>query len=206
MSGETGPCWTPPTLSRRKGWVNTRFGITAGQALVTFISVFTAMLALGVISPLGVQGSDHPIDNDGQGESFRQSGMVTNVTVTNTPDEPGAAAQYTVTFITGEVLQADVDTIVFDIDSSVWAPVSILADAIRISASAVTGVGQANQNVALSLDPAHRAGSEGRDIYTITVPDMDVSESSGIENIDAGAIVTVTFLFSAGLTNRCKKG
>ena len=92
------------------------------MALVIFIGVFTALLALGVISPLRVQGSDHPIDNDGQGESFRQSGMVTNVTVTNTPDEPGAAAQYTVTFITGEVLQADVDTIVFDIDSSVWAP------------------------------------------------------------------------------------
>ena len=184
------------SLSRRKSQVNTRFGITAGLALVIFIGVFTAMLALSVISPLGVQGADRPIDNDGQGESFQQGGMVTNVTVTNIPKEPGLTARYTVTFITGEVLQSNVDTIVFDIDSSVGTPVSIPADAIRISASAVTGGGQANQSVALSLDPAHRAGSEGRDIYTITVPDMDASESSGIssgiESIHAGAIVTVT--------------
>ena len=187
--------------------MNTRFGILAGLALVTFISVFTAMLALGVISPLGVQGADQPaIAGDGQGVGFQQGSMVTNVTVTNTPDGPGEAAQYTVTFVTGEVLQANVDTIVFDIDSSVWVPVSIPADAIRISASAVTGGGQANQNVALSEDPNWEYGFEGRDIYTITVPDMDARESSGIENIDAGATVTVTFLFSAGLTNPTESG
>ena len=98
------------------------------------------------------------------------------------------------------------DTIVFDIDSSVWAPVSIPADAIRISASAVTGGGQANQSVALSEDPNWEYGFEGRDIYTITVPDMDASESSGIESIDAGATVTVTFLISAGLINPTESG
>ena len=132
--------------------------------------------------------------------------MVANVTVTNTPNGPGEAARYTVTFVTGEVLQANVDTIVFDIDSSVWAPVSIPADAIRISASAVTGGGQANQSVALSEDPNWEYGFEGRDIYTITVPDMDASESSGIESIDAGATVTVTFLISAGLINPSESG
>ena len=156
---------------------------------------------------MGVQGADQPaIAGDGQGVGFQQGSMVTNVTVTNTPDGPGEAAQYTVTFVTGEVLQANVDTIVFDIDSSVWVPVSIPADAIRISASAVTGGGQANQNVALSEDPNWEYGFEGRDIYTITVPDMDARESSGIENIDAGATVTVTFLFSAGLTNPTESG
>ena len=174
---------------------------------MTFIGVFTAMLALGIISPLGVQGSDQPaIAGEGQAVDFQQSSMVTNVTVTNVPNEPGSAAQYTVTFVTGEVLQANVDTIVFDIDSSVGVPSSIPADAIRISVSAVTGGGQANQSVALSEDPNRESGSEGRDIYTITVPDMDASESSGIENIDAGAIVTVTFLFSAGLTNPTESG
>ena len=182
--------------------MNTRFGILAGLAPVMFI----AMLVLGAIFPLRVQGADHPIDDNGQGVGFQPSSMVANVTVTNTPNGPGEAARYTVTFVTGEVLQANVDTIVFDIDSSVWVPVSIPADAIRISASAVTGGGQANQRVALSEDPNWEYGFEGRDIYTITVPDMDASESSGIESIDAGATVTVTFQFSAGLTNPTESG
>ena len=175
-------------------------------AAVVF-AAFITLLALGVISPLGVQGADQPaIAGDGQGVGFQRSSMVTNVTVTNTPNEPGEAAQYAVTFVTGEVLQANVDTIVFDIDSSVWVPVSIPADAIRISASAVTGGGQANQSIALSEDPNWEYGFEGRDIYTITVPDMDATESSGMENIDAGARVTVTFLISAGLINPTESG
>ena len=191
-----------------------RFGETArgicrrwliAAAAVVF-AAFTAMLALGAISPLGVQGANHPIDDNGQGVGFQQSSMVTNVTVTNTPNGPGEAARYTVAFVTGEVLQANVDTIVFDIDSSVWVPVSIPADAIRISASAVTGGGQANQSVALSEDPNWEYGFEGRDIYTITVPDMDASESSRIESIDARATVTVTFLISAGLINPTESG
>ncbi len=190
-----------------------RFGETARgicrrwliAAATVVLAAFTAMLALGAISPLGVQGADHPIDDNGQAADFQQSSMVTDVTVTNTPNEPGEAAQYTVAFVTGEVLQANVDTIVLDIDSSVWAPVSIPADAVRISASAVTGGGQANQSVSLSEDPTYRAGREGRDIYIITVPDMD-AKSSGIESIDAGATVTVTFLFSAGLTNPTESG
>ena len=200
-------------LRQAQGRTDVKFGETARgicrrwliAAASLVFAAFITLLALGVISPLGVQGADHPIDNDGRGASFQQSSMVTNVTVTNTPNGPGEAAQYTVAFVTGEVLQANVDTIVFDIDSSVWAPVSIPADAIRISASAVTGGGQANQSVALSEDPTYRAGREGRHIYIITVPDMD-AKSSGIENIDAGATVTVTFLFSAGLTNPTESG
>ena len=200
-------------LRQAQGRTDVKFGETARgicrrcliAAAALVFAAFTAMLALGVISPLGVQGADHPIDNDGRGASFQQSSMVTNVMVTNTPNGPGEAAQYTVTFVTGEVLQANVDTIVFDIDSSVWVPVSIPADAIRISASAVTGGGQANQSVALSEDPTYRAGREGRDIYISTVPDMD-AKSSGIESIDARATVTVTFLFSAGLTNPTESG
>ena len=111
--------------------MNTRFEILAGLAPVMFI----AMLVLGAIFPLRVQGADHPIDDNGQGVGFQPSSMVANVTVTNTPNGPGEAARYTVTFVTGEVLQANVDTIVFDIDSSVWVPVSIPAAARPIKAS-----------------------------------------------------------------------
>ena len=186
--------------------METKFGIFAGLASVMFIGVFTAMQALGVISPSGVQGAYLPIDENGQGVSFQQSSMVTNVMVLNTPKEPGAVARYTIKFVTGQALMAGVDKITLDIDSSVGVPLSIAASHVLISASAVTGGGQSNQSVALSVDPSWEHGFEGRDIYTITVPDMDVRESSGIENIDAGAMVTVTFLISAGLTNPTESG
>ena len=88
------------------------------MALMMFIGGIAAMLAVGVISPLGVQGAHSPTSDNGQGAGLQQGGMVTNVTVTSSPNEPGATAQYTVKFVTGEVLQANVDTIVFDIDSS----------------------------------------------------------------------------------------
>ena len=186
--------------------METKFGIFAGLASVMFIGVFTAMQALGVISPSGVQGAYLSIDENGQGVSFQQSSMVTNVMVLNTPKEPGAVARYTIKFVTGQALMAGVDKITLDIDSSVGVPLSIAASHVLISASAVTGGGQSNQSVALSVDPSWEHGFEGRDIYTITVPDMDVRESSGIENIDAGAMVTVTFLISAGLTNPTESG
>ena len=75
-----------------------------------------------------------------------------------------------------------------------------------MSASAVTGGGQANQFVTPSLDPSHESGSAGRDIYTISVPDMDTTVSPGIQSIDAGATVTVIFPIGAGFTNPTESG
>ena len=164
------------------------------------------MLAVGVISPLGVQGAHLPTSDNGQCAGLQQGRMVTNVTVTSSPNEPGATAQYTVKFVTGEVLQANVDTIVFDIDSSGGVPSCISASDVFMSASAVTGGGQANQFVTPSLDPSHESGSAGRDIYTIDVPDMDTTVSPGIQSIDAGATVTVIFPIGAGFTNPTESG
>ena len=186
--------------------MNTKFGVLAWLTLLVFIGVLAATLTLGVIWPSGVQGAYPPTDDSGQAVSFQQSSMVTDVMVTNTPREPGAAAQYTVKFVTGEVLQANVDTIVFDIDSSVGTPSSISASDVFMSASAVTGGGQANQWVALSADPVDEHDPEGRNIYTITVPDMDTIVSPGLQSIDAGATVTVTLLMSAELTNPTESG
>ena len=75
-----------------------------------------------------------------------------------------------------------------------------------MSASAVTGGGQANQFVTPSLDPSHESGSAGRDIYTISVPDMDTTVSPGIQSIDSGATVTVIFPIGAGFTNPTESG
>ena len=186
--------------------MKTKIGILSALALMMFIGGIAAMLAVGVISPLGVHGAHLPTSDNGQGAGLQQGGMVTNVTVTSSPNEPGATAQYTVKFVTGEVLQANVDTIVFDIDSSGGVPSSISASDVFMSASAVTGGGQANQFVTPSLDPSHESGSAGRDIYTIDVPDMDTTVSPGIQNIDAGATVTVIFPIGAGFTNPTESG
>ena len=186
--------------------MKTKIGILSALALMMFIGGIAAMLAVGVISPLGVQGAHLPTSDNGQGAGLQQGGMVTNVTVTSSPNEPGATAQYTVKFVTGEVLQANVDTIVFDINSSGGVPSSISASDVFMSASVVTGGGQANQFVTPSLDPSHESGSAGRDIYTIDVPDMDATVSPRIQSIDADATVTVIFPIGAGFTNPTESG
>ena len=45
--------------------MKTKVGLPFGLALALFIGVFTAMLALGVISPSGVQGADQPVNVGG---------------------------------------------------------------------------------------------------------------------------------------------
>ena len=185
--------------------MKTKFGILAGLALTMFIGGIAVMLALGVISPSGVQGAYLPITDHGQGAGFQQGSMVTNVTVTNSPNEPGAVAQFTVKFVTGEVLQANVDTIVLDIDSSVGVPSSLSAEHVRIFASDISGPRLVTQVVAPPLDPSHEYGIEGRDIYTITVPDMDTYDDV-TTNIDTGATVTVIILANAGLINPTESG
>ena len=185
--------------------MKTKFGILAGLALTMFIGGIAVMLALGVISPSGVQGAYLPITDHGQGAGFQQGSTVTNVTVTNSPNEPGAVAQFTVKFVTGEVLQANVDTIVLDIDSSVGVPSSLSAEHVRIFASDISGPRLVTQVVAPPLDPSHEYGIEGRDIYTITVPDMDTYDDV-TTNIDTGATVTVIILANAGLINPTESG
>ena len=51
------------------------------------------------------------------------------------PDTPGAAAEYTITFVTGAVLEADTAQIILNIDSSVGVPTSLSPSAVRIRAS-----------------------------------------------------------------------
>ena len=85
--------------------MNTRFGILAGLALVIFIGVFTAILALSVIIPLGVQGADHPIDDNGQAVDF-QPQMVMDFMVDNTVKHPGAVSGFRISFTTAADLVA----------------------------------------------------------------------------------------------------
>ena len=79
-------------------------------AAAAVFAAFTAMLALGVISPLGVQGADQSIADNGQAVDF-QTQMVTDFTVDNTNQGPGEVSGFRSTFTTAVDLAANLDTI-----------------------------------------------------------------------------------------------
>ena len=130
---------------------------------------------------------------------------VTATMVTNSPMGPGAAAEYTITFVTGVVLQADTGQIILDIDSSVGVPTSLSPSAVRIRASDIDGHTDArpNQNRPLELAPVYRVipGTDGRKEYKIRIPNMDGVPENPVADIAAGATVTLTLLANSGFTN-----
>ena len=121
------------------------------------------------------------------------------------PDSPGAAAEYTITFVTGAVLEADTAQIILDIDSSVGVPTSLAPSAVRIRASNIDGAPNArpNQNRPLDLAPVYRVlpGTDGRKEYKIRIPNMDGVPENPVADISAGATVTLTLLANSGFTN-----
>ena len=86
----------------RPGWL-----IAAAAAV---FAAFTAMLALGVIFPLGVHGADQSIDYNGQAVDF-QPVLVTDVSVTSTTQDPGDVSGHWFRFTTPDMLTANEDTI-----------------------------------------------------------------------------------------------
>ena len=127
------------------------------------------------------------------------------VTVMADPDSPGAAAEYTITFKTEEVLRSGTDQIILDIDSSIGVPTSLATSAVRIRASMIDGAADArpNQNRALDLAPVYRVipGTDGRKEYKIRIPNMDGVPEHPVADISAGATVTLTLLANSGFTN-----
>ncbi len=147
--------------------------------------------------------------------TVRSSGEATDdslsaVTVMADPDSPGAAAEYTITFVTGEMLEADTAQIILDIDSSVGVPTSLSPSAVRIRASRIDGGANArpNQNRALDLAPVYRVipGTDGRKEYKIRIPNMDGVPENPVADIAAGATVTLTLLANSGFTNPTEAG
>ena len=127
------------------------------------------------------------------------------VTVMADPDDPGAAAEYTITFKTEAVLRSGTDQIILDIDSSIGVPTSLSPSAVRIRASAIEGAANArpNQNRVLELAPVYRVipGTDGRKEYKIRIPNMDGVPENPVADIAAGATVTLTLLANSGFTN-----
>ena len=128
---------------------------------------------------------------------------VSGVTVMADPDDPGAAAEYTITFVTGAVLEADTAHIILNIDSSVGVPTSLSPNAVRIRADDITTSGVAEQNRPLDLAPVYRVipGTDGRKEYKIRIPNMDGVPENAKASISEGAMVTLTLLSNSGFTN-----
>ena len=130
---------------------------------------------------------------------------VSGVTVMADPASPGAAAEYTITFVTGAMLEADTAQIILNIDSSVGVPTSLSPSAVRIRASMIDGGANArpNQNRALDLAPVYRVipGTDGRKEYKIRIPNMDGVPENPVADIAADATVTLTLLANSGFTN-----
>ena len=62
------------------------------------------------------------------------------VLVTNSPTDPGAAAEYTIKFVTSARLEAGTAQIILDIDSSFGVPTSLSPSAVRIRANDIDGL------------------------------------------------------------------
>ena len=131
-----------------------------------------------------------------------------SVTVTNDPTDPGAATQFQISFQTEYVLEAGIDSIRLDIDSSVGIPTTLSAGDVRITATEVSVTDKHGQSITPDLDPVYRLipGREGRVLYTITVPNMNSTDTGGVANISADATVTVSINQGAGFTNPTEAG
>ena len=203
--------------------MNTRFGILAGLALVTFISVFTAMLALGAISPLGVQGADHPIDDNGQAVDF-QPQMVAGVSVANTNQGPGEVSGFRFQFTTPDALTANEDAITVHFDKDfkdlpeVLSRGNVTVSAMASSGSATTDAnGPSTTGAYIPYSDATReiltTGKHGLSNsaalnnveYTFYVPDMN-GDIEGAPGIAAGATVSVHVSPGAGIRNPTEGG
>ncbi len=212
--------------------MNTKFRIPAGLALVTFISAFTAMLTLGVISPLGVQGADQSIDDNGQAVDF-QPAMVMDFTVDNTVKRPGDVSGFRFTFTTSVDLVANQDAITIHFDKEfrghgtnlsknhVTVSASHATDATTGDSANIIQTGAYNPSTDATLDrlaaahPVHHGEAHPTALtnsnvlnnieYLIPVPDMNGVED-GAPGIAAGSTVTLAISPAAGITNATEAG
>ena len=208
-----------------------RFGETArgicrrwliAAAAVVF-AAFTAMLVLGVISPLGVQGADQSIDDNGQAVDFQPT-MVTDVSVTNTNQGPGEVSGYRFQFTTPDALTANEDAITVHFDKDfrdlhkVLSRDNVTVSAMASSGSATTDAsGPSTTGAYIPYSDATReiltTGKHGLSNsaalnnveYTFYVPDMN-GDIEGAPGIAAGATVSVHVSPGAGIRNPTEGG
>ena len=181
-------------------------------AAAAVFAAFTAMLALGVIAPPGVQGADQSIDDNGQAVDF-QSATVTDVSVTSTTQDAGDVSGYEFRFTTPDALTANEDTITVHFDKDFRDLNDLSREHVTVSVSAAS-----NPDGPMTAGPFNPPSNPTREIldrgkhglsdpaaldnveYTFHVPDMN-GDNEGTPGIAAGATVTVTVSPGAGIRN-----
>ena len=212
--------------------MNTRFGVPAGLVLVILGGVFAAIVALGIISPLGVQGADHPIDDNGQAVDF-QPQMVMDFMVDNTVKHPGAVSGFRISFTTAAYLVAHQDTISVHFDKDfkghgtglsrnhVAVYAAHASDATIGDTANILQTGAYSPSADPILDrletahPVHHGQAVPRSLtnsdvlnnieHLIPVPDMN-GANDGAPGIAAGSTVTVFISAAAGIRNPTEAG
>ena len=208
-----------------------RFGETArgicrrwliAAAAVVF-AAFIAMLALGAMSPLGVQGADQSIDDNGQAVDF-QPAMVTDVSVANTNQGPGEVSGFRFQFTTPDALTANEDAITVHFDKDFRDLPKVLSrDNVTVSASVGSGSATTDANGPSTTGAYIPTSDATREIltsgehglsnsaalnnveYTFYVPDMN-GDIEGAPGIAAGATVSVLVSPGAGIRNPTEGG
>jgi hypothetical protein len=160
--------------------MSTRIGTSFGLALTLVLGIVVTMLALGMLTPSKVAG---------------QATGVSKASVVATPNEPGAAARYVVTFDIDTALDIN-DVIVLEFENEYQVPTTLEASAISIS----SGTGASQLSAHPSDVTVRSVGSPANQHQiTLTIPDMDSSDDSSA-GVAAGE-VRVTFAQNSGMKN-----
>ena len=146
--------------------MNAKIGTSFGLALLLAIGVIATMLALGMLTPeKAVAGHEGIVIADG--------------TQTNTPDEPGETATYTMSFRNHDALVANSGQIYIKFAENITVPSSIEKERITISTSS----GGISNPV---FDPEVTSDTNGNPVVIITIGDTDPSVA-GNDNLGAYA-------------------
>ena len=192
-------------------------------AAAVVFAAFITMLALGVIFPLGVQGADHPIDDNGQAVDFQPT-MVMDVSVANTNQGPGEVSGFRFQFTTPDALTANEDAITVHFDKDFRDLPQVLSRG-NVTVSASVGSGSATTDASGPgttgayiphidttreiLTSAKHGLSNSAALnnveYTFYVPDMN-GDIEGSPGIAAGATVSVLVSSAAGIRNPTEAG
>ena len=192
-------------------------------AAAVVFAAFITMLALGVIFPLGVQGADHPIGDNGQAVDFQPT-MVMDVSVANTNQGPGEVSGFRFQFTTPDALTANEDAITVHFDKDFRDLPQVLSMG-NVTVSASVGSGSATTDASGPgntgayiphidttreiLTSAKHGLSNSAALnnveYTFYVPDMN-GDIEGSPGIAAGATVSVLVSSAAGIRNPTEAG
>jgi len=182
--------------------MKTKIGMSFGLAMMLAVGVIATMLALGMFTTSQV---------DAAPSAGTLSGST--ITVVHTPDDPGDPAKITVKFTTVTALIGGQDTIVIEFEDDVKFPATLDRTAITMSADNMTSVksgGATGNQVAnpLGVTVQYIGTPADEPLITLDIPDMDpdTQTNTGSQGIAAGAVVTITFRQSAGITNPTEAG